>query len=66
MKGIEPPTPSLPWKCSTPELHWPQTSYGCGQIPKGTSWMRSPENGLAFRLTASISLSFSKKATFFL
>ena len=21
MKGIEPPTPSLPWKCSTPELH---------------------------------------------
>ena len=22
MKGIEPPTPSLPWKCSTPELHW--------------------------------------------
>jgi hypothetical protein len=24
MKGIEPPTPSLPWKCSTPELHWLQ------------------------------------------
>ena len=22
MKGFEPPTPSLPWKCSTPELHW--------------------------------------------
>jgi hypothetical protein len=22
MKGIEPPTPSLPWTCSTPELHW--------------------------------------------
>ena len=22
MKGIEPLTPSLPWKCSTPELHW--------------------------------------------
>ena len=21
MKGFEPPTPSLPWKCSTPELH---------------------------------------------
>ena len=21
MKGIEPPTPSLPWTCSTPELH---------------------------------------------
>jgi hypothetical protein len=21
MKGIEPLTPSLPWKCSTPELH---------------------------------------------
>jgi hypothetical protein len=20
--GIEPATPSLPWKCSTPELHW--------------------------------------------
>ena len=27
MKGIEPPTPSLPWKCSTPELHWPFCSY---------------------------------------
>ena len=25
MKGIEPPTPSLPWKCSTPELHWLMT-----------------------------------------
>ena len=25
MKGIEPPTPSLPWKCSTPELHWLNT-----------------------------------------
>ena len=23
MKGFEPLTPSLPWKCSTPELHWP-------------------------------------------
>ncbi len=22
MRGIEPRTPSLPWKCSTPELHW--------------------------------------------
>ena len=22
MKGFEPLTPSLPWKCSTPELHW--------------------------------------------
>jgi hypothetical protein len=22
MRGIEPLTPSLPWKCSTPELHW--------------------------------------------
>ena len=22
MKGFEPPTPSLPWRCSTPELHW--------------------------------------------
>lgn len=21
MKGFEPPTPSLPWTCSTPELH---------------------------------------------
>jgi hypothetical protein len=21
MRGIEPLTPSLPWKCSTPELH---------------------------------------------
>ncbi len=25
MKGFEPPTPSLPWKCSTPELHWQNT-----------------------------------------
>ena len=25
MKGFEPPTPSLPWKCSTPELHWPSS-----------------------------------------
>ena len=23
MKGFEPLTPSLPWKCSTPELHRP-------------------------------------------
>jgi hypothetical protein len=22
MRGFEPLTPSLPWKCSTPELHW--------------------------------------------
>ncbi len=28
MKGIEPPTPSLPWKCSTPELHW-QNTFHC-------------------------------------
>ena len=27
MKGIEPPTPSLPWKCSTPELHWQRPSH---------------------------------------
>ena len=30
MKGIEPLTPSLPWKCSTPELHWLVT--GCWNI----------------------------------
>ena len=33
MKGFEPPTPSLPWKCSTPELHWlmrPPAANGAG------------------------------------
>ena len=31
MKGFEPLTPSLPWKCSTPELHRPKKiiSSGC-------------------------------------
>ena len=33
MKGFEPLTPSLPWKCSTPELHRPKitnfNSSGC-------------------------------------
>ena len=27
MKGFEPLTPSLPWKCSTPELHWQTFLY---------------------------------------
>ena len=33
MKGFEPPTPSLPCKCSTPELHWlmrPPAANGAG------------------------------------
>ena len=33
MKGIEPPTPSLPWKCSTPELHWLLFFYAQEAIP---------------------------------
>ena len=38
MKGIEPLTPSLPWKCSTPELHRP-LSY---------VWSSTVEAGLMF------------------
>ena len=30
MEGFEPPTPSLPWKCSTPELHWPVVTIDAG------------------------------------
>ena len=37
MKGIEPPTPSLPWKCSTPELHWLVRSSDPYQVNKDFS-----------------------------
>jgi hypothetical protein len=36
MKGFEPPTPSLPWKCSTPELHWQIEEWITYKIPKST------------------------------
>ncbi len=32
MKGFEPLTPSLPWKCSTPELHRPKNQLALGDL----------------------------------
>src|SRR4030042_2401901 len=37
--GIEPPTPSLPRKCSTPELLWPQEVSGRrSSNPRPLAW----------------------------
>ena len=37
--GIEPPTPSLPRKCSTPELLWPQKVSGRrNSNPRPLAW----------------------------
>ena len=36
MKGFEPLTPSLPWKCSTPELHRPMEYISSGDNRKKT------------------------------
>ena len=35
MKGFEPLTPSLPWKCSTPELHRPIKKLAPGVVKNG-------------------------------
>ena len=35
MRGFEPLTPSLPWKCSTPELHRPIKKLAPGVVKNG-------------------------------
>ncbi len=70
MKGTEPPTPSLPWKCSTPELHWltyllfildEKLSGRRGSNPRPTAWKAV---ALPTELLPQVNMSFKTRSDY--